>query len=177
MSTITEYVTLQKVECGRCGGVYAITDRHYEWCREHSEFWHCPYCETGWGFDHDDSPLAKAKREAEAQKRRAEQAARRAASAELRADRERDRANGYKGVMRKTQKRVANGVCPCCNRSFENLRRHMETKHPDYDPSASLRVVRRGGPWYHIEDEYGMQVSDPVRGHERAHALREAMLP
>lgn len=28
-------------------------------------------------------------------------------------------------------KRVHKGVCPCCNRSFENLRRHMETKHPE----------------------------------------------
>lgn len=26
-------------------------------------------------------------------------------------------------------KRVENGVCPHCNRSFQNLRRHMESKH------------------------------------------------
>lgn len=31
--------------------------------------------------------------------------------------------------------RFANGVCPCCNRSFENVRRHMESEHPDYDAS------------------------------------------
>jgi hypothetical protein len=34
----------------------------------------------------------------------------------------------------KTQKqlnRVSKGVCPCCNRSFKDLRRHMETKHPE----------------------------------------------
>lgn len=29
-------------------------------------------------------------------------------------------------------KRVANGVCPCCNRSFVQLARHMKCKHPDY---------------------------------------------
>jgi hypothetical protein len=28
--------------------------------------------------------------------------------------------------------RIGNGVCPCCNRSFTNLRRHMTTKHPEY---------------------------------------------
>lgn len=28
-------------------------------------------------------------------------------------------------------KRVHNGVCPCCNRSFVNLQRHMKTKHPE----------------------------------------------
>lgn len=30
------------------------------------------------------------------------------------------------------KKRVANGVCPCCNRTFVNLMRHMKTKHPDH---------------------------------------------
>lgn len=34
--------------------------------------------------------------------------------------------------LRKTKERVANGVCPCCNRNFENLQRHIRTKHPAY---------------------------------------------
>ena len=28
--------------------------------------------------------------------------------------------------------RTGNGVCPCCKRSFTNLRRHMNTKHPNF---------------------------------------------
>jgi len=28
-------------------------------------------------------------------------------------------------------KRVHKGVCPCCNRTFVNLQKHMETKHPE----------------------------------------------
>jgi uncharacterized Zn-finger protein len=32
--------------------------------------------------------------------------------------------------------RVKAGVCPCCNRTFQNLVRHMETKHPDYEPKG-----------------------------------------
>ena len=31
----------------------------------------------------------------------------------------------------KQLKRVHNGVCPCCNRSFQNLQKHMKTKHPE----------------------------------------------
>lgn len=27
--------------------------------------------------------------------------------------------------------RVHKGVCPCCNRTFTNLSRHMKTKHPE----------------------------------------------
>lgn len=31
----------------------------------------------------------------------------------------------------KLRKRISNGVCPCCSRSFQNLRSHMRTKHPN----------------------------------------------
>jgi hypothetical protein len=38
----------------------------------------------------------------------------------------------YKGKHTQLKKRVANGVCPCCHRSFVALRRHIETKHPEF---------------------------------------------
>ena len=38
-----------------------------------------------------------------------------------------------KGQMTKLKNRVKNGVCPCCNRTFVNLLRHMKSKHPEYD--------------------------------------------
>lgn len=31
--------------------------------------------------------------------------------------------------------RFANGVCPCCNRSFPALAQHVRTQHPEYDPT------------------------------------------
>lgn len=36
-------------------------------------------------------------------------------------------------ALLRDRQRFANGVCPCCNRSFDNVRRHMTTQHPDYD--------------------------------------------
>lgn len=38
--------------------------------------------------------------------------------------------------------RFANGVCPCCNRSFQNVRRHMESEHPDYKTSNLTKPPR-----------------------------------
>ena len=38
-----------------------------------------------------------------------------------------------KGVVTRIKNRVAKGVCPCCKRSFPNLRRHMEGKHPEFE--------------------------------------------
>lgn len=39
---------------------------------------------------------------------------------------------GHLTRKKKELHRVTNGVCPCCNRHFENLERHMATKHPGY---------------------------------------------
>lgn len=37
-----------------------------------------------------------------------------------------------RGKLKAQSERVKNGVCPCCNRSFQNLMRHMATKHPEF---------------------------------------------
>lgn len=41
-------------------------------------------------------------------------------------------ARAHKGAHTKTRKRVSHGVCPCCNRTFDNLARHMKGQHPNY---------------------------------------------
>jgi len=40
--------------------------------------------------------------------------------------------NVYRGKLKSVKTRVQHGVCPCCNRHFTNLERHMTAKHPDY---------------------------------------------
>lgn len=40
-----------------------------------------------------------------------------------------------RGHLTRTKKRVGNGVCPCCGRTFQQLARHMKAKHPDYADS------------------------------------------
>jgi hypothetical protein len=37
-----------------------------------------------------------------------------------------------RGHLTRTKNRIRHGVCPCCNRTFENIARHMDTQHPDY---------------------------------------------
>ncbi len=50
------------------------------------------------------------------------------------AQRERNRANGYKGHATRMTKRVKAGTCPCCNRTFKQLAAHMANKHPTFTP-------------------------------------------
>lgn len=56
-----------------------------------------------------------------------------------RADMANNRANGhersaraYKGQATRIRNRIRMGVCPCCNRTFENVARHMLSQHPEW---------------------------------------------
>lgn len=47
------------------------------------------------------------------------------------------RAAAARGQVTKIKNRVGKGVCPCCNRTFENLHRHMSTQHPTFAAEAA----------------------------------------
>lgn len=49
--------------------------------------------------------------------------------ARLVAERERDKAIKEK---RKVERRIAHGVCPCCNHAFTDIAQHMVTTHPEF---------------------------------------------
>lgn len=42
-----------------------------------------------------------------------------------------------KGQVTKLRKRAKAGVCPCCNRTFVGLQRHMAQKHPEFSCEAA----------------------------------------
>ena len=125
-------VKLTEVNCGACGGVYAINERKHEWCRENGESWNCPYCQIGWGFNHSGSELTKARRALEEERKRKESALARANEAERAKAEALKQLKGTKTKLHNVKDRISKGVCPCCTRSFQNLARHMKTKHPEY---------------------------------------------
>lgn len=120
--TFTETVSLTKIDCGRCGGSYAINERYRLDKFRLGGFWACPYCKCEWGYE--ESENEKLRKELE----RTQVAAR---QAKCEAMEERHKREETETKLNKVQHRVKNGVCPCCRRSFQNLRRHMATKHPE----------------------------------------------
>lgn len=42
------------------------------------------------------------------------------------------RAAAARGQVTRLKNRAAAGLCPCCNRSFSNLQRHMAGQHPGF---------------------------------------------
>lgn len=116
-------VTLTSIDCGQCGGVYAINERYRKQCQDYGRAWHCPYCQTGWGFV-GNGALEKAQKALEAEKQRHQDTLGRLN------DETAQRAKAERATAR-LKKRVHAGLCTCCNRTFANLARHMASKHKD----------------------------------------------
>lgn len=128
--TLDFTVQLTTIHCGNCGGSYAISESYRDQKCKAGGFWHCPYCQGGWGYsESENSKLQKqvAQLQTTIERKEAYERELLANNASL----ERSR-NAIRGAHARTCNRVKNGVCPCCNRTFQNLVRHMHTKHPDF---------------------------------------------
>lgn len=117
-----EYVTVNcgPKDSGGCGLDFAMTRQFYDETKRTGRGWYCPNGHSRiWGGPSTEAELRSAKAR---EQHLADQLQASVQEAErIRFELIRDR------------HRFANGVCPCCNRSFENVARHMQTKHPDYD--------------------------------------------
>jgi hypothetical protein len=95
------------------------------------------YCPIGHKFGWDETKADRLQKKLDAAERQRDELRRRvAAERDLRADTER-RLTAQKAATTRARKRHAAAVCPCCKRSFVQLRRHMAAKHPDYSPEAT----------------------------------------
>lgn len=119
------------LSCIQCKERFALSDESEATLRRSSQSFCCP-----WGHSQhfkkgpSDTELLRKERDTLKQQMarkddeiRAERAWREAAQNQARA---------YKGVATRVKNRVAAGVCPCCNRTFANLARHMAGQHPNF---------------------------------------------
>lgn len=115
--------------CAACGINFGMPADYIKRLRESGKGFHCP---NGHSLTFGESALDKLRRENQRLVQNAaykddvitsEREARKHAENQTRA---------FKGVVTRTKKRISNGACPCCNRTFQNLARHMATKHANY---------------------------------------------
>jgi hypothetical protein len=127
--TFTHTGKMVVTECPACFVLHAIPRRmHDERLEEGGSIW-CPNGHS-WHFTESENAALK-------KKLRSAQQARDAASAQATHEYDQRKAAerqaaAYKGQVTRIRNRVGNGVCPCCNRSFVNLQRHMSGRHPDF---------------------------------------------
>lgn len=118
--SVNVLVTIQDTSCGVCGIQFGLEQSFMSNRRKDGKWFFCPNGhEIHWVPGKSDK-----------QKLTEANAALQAKDDQLRtAIREGDQA---RQETLRIRQRIANGVCPCCTRSFGDLRRHMSTQHPDY---------------------------------------------
>ena len=123
-------VTFKSTTCYACGVHFAMESNYYnKRLQDHGTF-HCPSGHAQHFTGTNDVDRLKA--ELEAQKQRTIREEARAMRNYEAMERQKRSASAYKGKLTRVKNRVKNGVCPCCNRTFVNLARHMGTKHPGF---------------------------------------------
>ncbi len=139
-SAITQTFTGQPartINCNPCGLQFAIPASLYtSWdAKDRAIF--CPGCGSNL-YPSGKSEAEKLKEKLVAVEARAAENAR---WAEQRIAAERTAARGSaiaagcaKAKLERAMKRLGAGVCPCCNRTFSQLSRHMKSKHPELAP-------------------------------------------
>jgi DNA repair exonuclease SbcCD ATPase subunit len=121
------------IECGIRFGVPASFDAQR---RRDKRSFYCPNSHPQAYLESEEDRLRAKLKAAEKERDRIKQNAAyledRYAEQGRNLEHEQHRRRAIQGQLTKTRKRIGGGVCPCCNRSFEDLRNHMASKHAGY---------------------------------------------
>ena len=133
MSKYVDSVYLETEECYRCGMTFAMTrDFQNRRRNDHKSF----YCPRGHSqYYAGKSETQKLKVQLSEKQRQLDQQISATANARVQRD-------SIHNTYNRMRDRVKNGVCPCCNRSFQNLRDHMKTQHPEFGSHDVLKTMR-----------------------------------
>jgi hypothetical protein len=128
-----------ETRCARCKERFCLTAETDALLRRSGQSFHCP-----WGhplhfslgpseadklrLDRDRLKQQVAQRDDEIKQERGwRQEAEAAAKGAER------RVSAARGQITKLKKRASAGICPCCNRHFQELQAHMATEHPTFE--------------------------------------------
>lgn len=120
--------------CGECYIAFAIPQEKENRCLESGESWHCPngHCRIYTKSDNAKlkEKLARVEADKDYYRNRTDELYNQKTHLER-------RVAATKGQVTKIKNRVGRGVCPCCNRTFQNLGQHMHNQHPEWLPEGA----------------------------------------
>ena len=128
------YTDLVTMVCPECGVLYAIPERLRADAEKHGGFKHMWCCPNGHELGYGENVEEKLRRQLESERDYAARLAAQRDQAQAAAKTQKGRATRFKNERDRERNRVAHGVCPCCNRTFQNLERHMASQHPEFPP-------------------------------------------
>ncbi len=140
MSNVLRYTEeLVTENCCTCAMTFAVPSEFQKRRQDDKRAFYCP-------SGHSMSYLGKS----EADKLRDELTRERARLDQAKAEAERLRGRvalrerqvaARKAVATKLRKRISVGKCPCCHAQFTDLKQHMQTQHPKWDPEKAAEAL------------------------------------
>lgn len=121
-------------ECVECGVAYCVSEGFDRARQADKKTFYCPW---GHGQSYKESETDRLRKALETQKQQNAMWAATANEQRERAEAAERSASAQRGVVTRLKNRASKGLCPCCNRSFVNLHRHMAGQHPDFTSEAS----------------------------------------
>ena len=109
--------------CQECGSVFWVNAAAMKYKRDNGGKYWCPGCGTSWVFR--DTTAARLQRQLDAERESKR-------FVQRRLDEETRSHAATRGYLTRQKRRSRAGVCPCCNRTFKQLSRHMKSQHPEY---------------------------------------------
>lgn len=125
--TYTFVGSLTIVGCGKCHAEFGVTPSFDTRGRQYGYNIWCPYC--GHRMRYGEQEIDRLRQQLEVAEENQKFWREQTQVTER-------RLAATKGVVTRTKRRIANGVCPCCKRSFANVKAHMDSQHPDYAEKA-----------------------------------------
>ena len=132
-------IVLNARDCPTCGVIYGISEDFEQRRRQDGEPFYSP---AGHGISFRDSELEIAKRKAQQTQEKLSKMEERYASLQAETDQAWATANEKERELGRITRRIHAGVCPHCNRTFQNLQRHMDSKHNG--PEAKAKHIAAG---------------------------------
>ena len=116
------------IYCCNCKIAFAVpADIRRRWLDDGSYF----YCPNGHSQHYSENSVAKLEKQLASERKRREWAQQEAARQREQAEESERRRIAQKAATTRLRNRAKSGLCPCCNRHFNQLEAHMKNKHPE----------------------------------------------
>lgn len=129
MTDLNIFTSFVKIQCCRCSMNFQMPRDFYELRKSDGKEFFCPVGHQQYFTETEISSLRKQLQSALSSKHFYQERADHYRESMIKEER---RTRGLKSALTLTKKRIAKGKCPCCDKNFDDLRKHIEEKHKTY---------------------------------------------
>lgn len=127
---MTDLLTgLVTIRCCECSVTFGMSDQLYKLRLKDGKAFYCPVGHKQFFTENNEAALKKQLQNALTSKQFYQDRADHYRESMIK---EENRSRGLKGALTMTRRRIANGKCPCCKKTFDDLKNHIKSDHPKY---------------------------------------------